>query len=122
MNGAEWIEISQQASSNALAAFAIFLTMFSGYLVVAYSVGSRLSTFQVSFVNVVYLLSSMTVLWANYASIRDAMAARQQASVLVQQFPMGAAIEPMLVANAILAVNSLFLLGSLIFMYSVRRA
>ena len=121
MTGAEWIEAAHQGISISITAFAVFLSLFSGYLVVAYSVGKDLSRFQVSVINVVYVLSSLITLSANFGGIRDSLIARQQAAILVPEFPAGPDTDPVTWATAILAVNFLVLVASLVFMSQIRR-
>jgi hypothetical protein len=50
-NGAEWL-----------------ITILTGYLVIAYAIGKNLSLFQVSFVNVVFILLVLARVDANYTS------------------------------------------------------
>jgi hypothetical protein len=44
------------------------ITILTGYLVIAYAIGRNLSLFQVSFVNIVFILLILTRADANYTS------------------------------------------------------
>ena len=53
----EIADLLNGVNSNIVAGQAIFLTVLSAYLVVAYSVGKALTTYQVSFINFVFKLN-----------------------------------------------------------------
>jgi len=72
MTDAELWELILISQANAATCFAIFLTLVSGYLVVAYSVGSRLLGSQISIVNLVFIVSALTVGFATYAALSRA--------------------------------------------------
>ena len=72
MTDAELWELILISQANAATYFAIFLTLVSGYLVVAYSVGSRLLGAQISIVNLVFIVSALTVGFATYAALSRA--------------------------------------------------
>lgn len=52
----ELADLINGVGSNLIAMQALFITVLSAYLVVAYSVGKDLSTYQVSFINFIFLL------------------------------------------------------------------
>ena len=72
MTDAELWELILISQANAATYFAIFLTLVSGYLVVAYCVGSRLLGSQISIVNVLFIVSVLTVGFATYAALSRA--------------------------------------------------
>ena len=78
MNGAEWLEVYTNASSNGLTALAILLTMVSGYIAIAYLVGKKLTTLKVVLINIVYISSGTSVLLSNYGSVLDSATARSE--------------------------------------------
>jgi hypothetical protein len=57
MTVAELVGIAQGEIQNVLALSEASLTLTTGYLLVAYFVGAKLTFFQVSLVNVIFLLS-----------------------------------------------------------------
>lgn len=56
MNETEIMEVLQAAYSNQVATFAVFLTMISGYLVLAYMIGNKLDRTQIVIVNSLFLI------------------------------------------------------------------
>ena len=52
----ELSDLINSISSNIVQGQAVFLTTITAYLIVAYSVGAKLTRFQVSFINFVYIL------------------------------------------------------------------
>lgn len=124
MNGSEWFEAYTNASSNGLTALAILLTIVSGYMVIAYLVGEKLTRIQVLLVNMVYIASGLSVLTSNYGSVLDSATARAEAAQRIEELrsiatPVGEAV-PEIYAIIVAAVNSLFLIISLVFMWQVR--
>lgn len=124
MSGAEWFEAYTNASSNGLTALAILLTIVSGYMVIAYLVGGKLTKIQVFLVNTVYITSGLSVLTSNYGSVLDSATARAQAGRHAEELaliisPVGEAA-PETLAIIVATVNSLFLIVSLVFMWQVR--
>ena len=124
MSGSEWFEAYTNASSNGLTALAILLTLVSGYMVIAYLVGEKLTQIQVLLVNMVYIASGLSVLTSNYGSVLDSATARAEAAQRLEELrsiatPVGEAI-PETYAIIVAIVNSLFLVISLVFMWQVR--
>ena len=124
MSGSEWFEAYTNASSNGLTALAILLTLVSGYMVIAYLVGEKLTQIQVLLVNMVYIASGLSVLTSNYGSVLDSATARAEAAQRIEELrsiatPVGEAI-PETYAIIVAIVNSLFLVISLVFMWQVR--
>jgi hypothetical protein len=122
MNGAEWFEAYTNASSNGLTALAILLTMVSGYMVIAYLVGDKLTLLQVSLVNTVYAISGYSVLLSNYGSVLDSATARAEASHLVPELKsiVDSGASPEMMALIVSSINALFIFISLLFMWQVR--
>ena len=124
MNGAEWLELYTNASSNGLTALAILLTMVSGYIAIAYLVGKKLTTLQVVLINIVYISSGTSVLLSNYGSVLDSATARWEAARLIQEVRdvMGIEGTPEILALVVAGTNSLYLVISLVFMWQVRHS
>jgi hypothetical protein len=123
MNEYEAAEILNGVVANAISAQAIFFTALSAYLAVAYTVGKHLSKFQVLFVNLVFIL----VFVSQTANQFQLFSAATHYVSVVEAMRIGV-IDP--VANIPTDVNllsftfirSLLLLGSLLFMRSMRQA
>ena len=124
MNGAEWLEVYTNASSNGLTAMAILLTMVSGYIVIAYLVGEKLTTLQVVLINIVYISSGTSVLLSNYGSVLDSATARSEAALLLREVRDVMSIEgtPEVLALVVAGTNSLYIMISLVFMWQVRQS
>ena len=124
MSAAEWLEAYTNASSNGLTALAILLTMVSGYIVIAYLVGEKLTTLQVFLINIVYISSGTSVLLSNYGSVLDSATARSEAARLLKEMGGVMSIEgtPEFLALLVAGTNSLYLVISLVFMWQVRHS
>jgi hypothetical protein len=85
MTGLDWWEMSQMAYGNMADCFAMILTMASGYLVVAYLVGSKLTRTQVVAINVLFIwaMAIFTFLFSGFAG--DGVSARGQAANMLPE-------------------------------------
>ena len=120
MTSGDWFELSLLAGSNSLTGFAILLSLISGYMVVAYSVGDKLTALQVSLANAIYLGGCITTLYASFSNIRDAMMLRQKAMALADGITVGSGLSPVAMASVFAISQALFVVGSLVFMWQVR--
>ncbi len=113
----EIVDVISNATSNMLAAQALFITIVSAYVVVAYSVGKDLTTYQVSFVNVGFLLFVVI-------SIQSALGLTGQISLHVEKLNEYRDVEgsaSIALTTAILVgVRAILIIGALIFMWQVR--
>ena len=62
MTEAELFEAGQFAFSNCLTAFGIFVSLLSGYLVMIYVIGEKMSRSQIVIINLLYSIISMTII------------------------------------------------------------
>jgi hypothetical protein len=123
MTAAEWMELYTSSTANGLTAQATLLTLVSGYIVVAYLVGERLTTLQVSVTNLVYVGGSISTLSSNYVSVLEALNAKAQAVALEANMPSmitGGDGSLNSFAATVALLNGLFILASLCFMWQVR--
>jgi hypothetical protein len=123
MTAAEWMELYASSTANGLTAQATLLTLVSGYIVVAYIAGARLTTLQVSVANLVYLGGSISTLISNYVSVFDALNAKAQAAALEANIPSmftDGQISLAGPAALVALLNALFIVASLCFMWQVR--
>ena len=111
-------DLINSTSSNIIAAQAIFFTTITAYLVVAYSVGKSLTTYQVAFINVAFLISMATgvmgvvanaSLIAEYNSIRQGLVGQRVPEVLDTAWVI-----------TFTAVRAVLIFGALVFMWQVR--
>ena len=73
MTESELMELSQLALSNMLGAFTIFISLASGYLLVAYLVGKKLTRSQYWFINTLFLLTMVLISSAIHEFINTAL-------------------------------------------------
>mgnify|MGYP001817353312 CR=1 FL=1 len=111
-------DLINSTSSNIIAAQAIFFTTITAYLVVAYSVGKSLTTYQVAFINVAFLIGMATgvmgvvanaSLIAEYNSIRQGLVGQRVPEVLDTAWVI-----------TFTAVRAVLIFGALVFMWQVR--
>ena len=102
---------------NAATMYAIFLTILSGYLIVAYAVGAKLTSLQVTIVNILYIVTALTTLAAlgsfNQAAMEFSLIAAEVRGTevsLASYFP----------SHFLVGIDVLLVLGSLKFMWDVR--
>ena len=114
----EHIDLAASMYANSATMYAILLTIVSGYLVVAYIVGAKLTRGQVVIVNALYLITCLTTISAlasfNHVAQQYAMAGAEVRGLdrsLASYFP----------SYLIFAIDFLVVVGSLKFMWDVRR-
>ena len=121
MNASDWIEMAQMAGSNVIAAFGMLITLMSGYLVVAYLVGEKLTRAQVMIINLLYVIGALTVVAGHSQYMADVMLARLQAHVSDPQVFVAVDSAQLTLIPATLAlVNISLITASLYFMWSIR--
>ncbi len=65
----ESFDLAQSAFSNSIAAYAIFLSIVTGYLVTAYLVGAKLTQAQVRLLTALFLLVVVILIWSMSAYV-----------------------------------------------------
>jgi hypothetical protein len=120
MEPSDWLEFAQGAMSNAAAFFAIFWTLVSGYLFIAYSIGEKLLKAHVIFINLLFLVStSMSTLASLVASTNGLLAIRQAETTIGEVTALSAnQANTVLIISAV--VNLAVVLGCLKFMWDMR--
>ncbi len=94
------------------------ITLFSGYLLIAFFMGSKLTFFQVSFVNVVFSMMYLSSSLAIVQSIPVLNHLTERLNATGSEIPINAST-----ANPATSITiiSLMYLGALYFMWTVRR-
>ena len=116
----ELIVLAQGETQNALAMNEYGLATLTGYLLIAYFIGANLTLFQVSFVNIVFLLQRV----ASYLSLQGILQRtryfQEQVAAIDPDIPMGqlARGESGSAVQTILFIA--ITLGCLVFMWQVR--
>lgn len=117
MTESEMLEIAHLAMSNMLASFAILLTLVSGYLIVAYSVGRDFKKVQVTIINTLFLIMSTSFLFGVYGYCQAAVDMSLAANELnparlyrgFEHFPL-----------ITIVINAATIVASIYFMWHVR--
>ena len=123
MTGSDWIEMYGVAFSTSIAVFGLQITLMSGYLIVAYMVGERLTRIQVFIINSFYLISASTMVSSTYQTILDLSFARREAALQIPELPMvGASINIFIWPASVALMNAAMILASIYFMWSVRHS
>jgi high-affinity Fe2+/Pb2+ permease len=116
----ETLDLAQSAFGNALAVYAVFLSIVSGYLITSYMVGSELSRIQVRLLTLLFLIVVSMLIWliSAFAYWGDVWA------IMVR--PEGverSAMSPQAWTSTFMAVfNSLTVVACLVFMWTTRHA
>lgn len=119
MTDPELLDLYYQAQSVAIGVNAFYLSLLSGYLITAHVVGERLSSAQVAFISLSYFVFQSISVIGMYQYMMSG----------IQLLGMATAIPPILEGqllsltsiHAYTAFMFICLLGSLIYMYAVRR-
>ena len=115
----EMTDVATAVISNILASQALFLTVLFAYLLAAYAVGKRLTTFQAGFVSFVFLLVSLSSTNGAYSFAQDALYLGHRISELRGQAPASLSAAPSTLI-AILGGRVVVTLGAIYFMWQVR--
>jgi hypothetical protein len=120
METADWLDFMAAAMENGTTYYALFFTVVSGYLVVAYTVGKNLLRNQVTFVNFLFIVSTFMASTGVITAFRDGMIAyRKGADKIEEMTAISAGLETVYL-TAVVGLNILIVLGCLKFMWDVR--
>jgi uncharacterized membrane protein YqjE len=111
----------QAIGSNLIAGEALFLTVLSAYAVIAFTAGSRLSAYQIAFVNFVFIGFVFTNLGALHAMTVEVYYFGDQLINLRGQNELREAVGEVF-RWAMFATRLLMSLGALAFMWQVRHS
>jgi len=111
----------QAIASNLIAGEALFLTALSAYAVIAYTAGKRLNTYQITFVNFVFIGFVFTNLGALHAMTTQIYHYGDQLISLRGENNVGQSVSEG-VRWTMFATRLLMSLGALAFMWQVRHS
>ncbi len=117
----EIADLLNGVNSNIVAGQAIFLTVLSAYLVVAYSVGKALTTYQVSFINFVFILMTFVGFNAQAELLETAYAYGYQLDSL-RTGPGAMDTKAEVVKIVFMVLRAVLVIGALVFMWQVRHS
>ena len=116
MTAYEYIDLAHSDFSSAATMVSLLIAVLSGYLVVAYAIGSNLTRVQVTVLNIAYSIWSIYILLSGIISLTRARHHIILAAELDQQLSSPVAY----VAHGYVSIGMMLLLTSLWFMWSVR--
>jgi hypothetical protein len=122
MTASDWVEMYGMAFSTGTAILAVLITLMSGYLVVAYLVGKRLTRTQILVTNALYLTSAFTIILASFSASLDIQIAKNEMAFQIPQLNLLNYTSKYIYLwpSIIAIVNSCLVVASLIFMWQVR--
>ena len=122
MTASDWVEMYGMAFSTGVANIALLITLMSGYLVVAYLVGKRLTRTQILVTNALYLMSAYTVISGSFQATLDFQIARKEMALQIPQLNLFNYAEQSIYLwpSIIAIINGCLVVASLIFMWQVR--
>ena len=122
MTAADWVEMYGVTLSNMNGNIAVLVTLMSGYLVVAYLVGKRLTRSQLLITNALYLMSAYLIISADFFLSLDALIARKEMALQIPEldFLYHKRQPSYLWPSLIAIIHSCLIVASLIFMWQVR--
>lgn len=117
----ELTDAMQSVVSNIWAAEAVFLTVLSAYVVVAFTVGSRLSSYQHFFINALFLLTVFTNSVNTYGMISQTLHFGGQLQEYSSYYAdrLGSLSSDISIW-LVYGMRALLTIGALIFMWSIR--
>jgi hypothetical protein len=124
MTASDWVEMCGMAFNTSVANRALLITLISGYLVVAYLVGKRLTRTQILVTNALYLMSTFLVIVGAFQLNLDFQIARKQMALQIPEFDLFsyAEVPIYLWPSIVTIVYSCMIFASLIFMWQVRNS
>ena len=105
-------------NAQSVSTFALFFTQISGYLLVAYLLGAKLSRSQISILNLIYVLTAVLEIWIVFGGTSVAATLAEELRGINPETPVTVNMGTAYLASAILVFA---LLASLKFMWDVRR-
>ena len=121
MNEHDAMEVVNGAVANTLSAQAIFFTVLSAYLAVAYTIGNKLTKYQVAFVNMLFLIAffnltanQLTLMESTIYYVQLAIEARGAIEASIS------GVSPKMNMLMFFSIRFLMLVGAILFMWQVR--
>ena len=116
MTEAELLEHFWSTQEMAISSFAVYLTVFSAYLIVAYMAGAKLSTAQATLVSLGFLVSCGLIIWGVTVYWHMGfVAGKKLGSAYPEMWLVD--LNPAYIASPLLVAG---VIGALLFMWGVR--
>ena len=113
-------ELINGGNANLMSSQATFLSIVTAYLVVAYTVGEKLTRFQVVFVNTVFVLSMLNGIFGAQALMAILNEYLQEKQVILGNEDGLSDARTLFTSTIFIGIRAILLVGSLMFMWSVR--
>jgi len=120
METSDWLDFAQGAMANAISFSALGFTLVSGYLVIAYLVGDKLTIRQVSLVNAIFLVANISSTLGVAVSASNGLLGIRQAAAGLNEVTALTQNQAMAVVIVGLVVNIAIVFGCLKFMWDIR--
>jgi hypothetical protein len=122
MTASDWVEMYEMAWSANVANSGLLITLMSGYLVVAYLVGKRLTRAQILVTNTLFLISASFFVAGAFQLNIDAQIARKAMALQIPELDLFsyAEVNIYLWPSIVAIVYSCLVFASLFFMWQVR--
>jgi len=103
---------------------AVLITLISGYLVVAYLVGKRLTRTQLLITNALYLMSAFLLISVDFSLALDALVARKEIALQIPELDiLYHTGQPTYLWSSLIAIiHGCLIVASLVFMWQVRHS
>lgn len=120
MTAADWFDLMTAAMGNTATYYALFWTLVSGYLVVAYTVGNKLMRNQIAFINTLFVISTLFTTFAAVTALRNGLLAFRMGATHVEEMTAITAGQAAGFVILVACVNFVIVLGCMKFMWDVR--
>jgi len=118
MSEAELVQHYWSSIESGLSALSLYISVFTGYLLMAYLVGSRLTTHQCSIATGAFLVFSAYNIWGNIAFWNSAYVVAKELENVRPEL-LSVDLNPAYVAAVLLSIG---VVGALKFMWDVRHS
>ena len=119
MTEADLMQAAQSVASNAIAIFAVYITVLGAYLVTAYTIGAKLTPLQLIIVNGLFVVFSALSIWSVLTTFL--VAESYFAEIYLINPNRGVSSNPEFIWIG-LVINSLAALACMLFMWDVRKS
>ena len=120
MDTADWFDLMTAAMGNTANLYAVFWTVVSGYLIVGYVVGSKLSRSQIVLVNFLFIVSSSITSFAAVTACRNGLLAYRKGASSIEEMTALSAGSATVFLVIMMLVNFIAIVACLKFMWDIR--
>lgn len=122
MGTADWFDLMTAAMGNTASFYALFWTLVSGYLVLAFVVGERLTRSQLTIVNFLFIVSTSGTTFSAVTACRNALLAYRKGASSVEEMTALSSGQAYGFLVIMCIFNLLAILSCLKFMWDIRHS